>query len=135
MPEEKVELLRLMVEHWNAGDDEAALGMLDPEIELETPFSLLTGEAYRGIAGYLQWRADITEQFEQWRMNVDEVTAVGESRVLAVGSAHVRGHGSGIEFDQPAAGLVDFRQGQVLRVRIFLSEAEARTAAALDAAG
>jgi len=93
---------------------------------------LLTGEAYRGIAGYLQWRADVTEQFEKWHMKIDEVIPVGESRVLAVGFAQVRGHGSGIEFDQPAAGLIDFRAGRVLRVRIFHDEAEARAAAEPD---
>ena len=125
-----MELLRSVVELWNADDDD--LDLLDPEIELHTPFSLLAGEPYRGIAGYRQWRADVREQFEQWRMNINEFTALGENRVLAIGFAHVRGHGSGIEFDQPAAGLVDFRAGRLLRVRIFLSEAEARTVAGLD---
>ena len=129
-PEENVALVWRMIEHWNARED--ALDLVDPEIELQTPFSLLTGEAYRGIAGYLQWRADVTEQFEQWHMNIDEVIPVGESRVLAVGYAQVRGHGSGIEFDQPAAGVVDFRAGRVLRVRIFLSEAEAWAAAGVE---
>jgi ketosteroid isomerase-like protein len=131
MAQENVELLWRVVELWNARDLEPTLDLLDPEIELHTPFSSLTGEPYLGIAGYRQWRADVTEQFEEWHMNINEITAVGEDRVLAVGFAHVRGHESGIELDQPAAGLIDFRAGRLLRVQIFLTEAEARTAAGL----
>jgi ketosteroid isomerase-like protein len=125
---EHVRLLEHIVELWNSGAD--ALELLDPEIEVRTPFSSVTGAPYRGIAGYREWRADIAEQFEHWEMHVEEIRELGEARVLAVGFGRVRGRGSGIEFDQPAAGVVEFRDGRVTRLGIYLTEAEALEAAA-----
>jgi len=129
MAHEDIALLWRVIERWNAGDEDLTLAVLDPEIELQTPFSSLAGRPYRGIAGFREWRAEIREQFETWRLDVDEISRLGGDRLLVKGAAHVRGHGSGIELDQPATTLVDVRAGRVLRVRIFLSEEEARTAA------
>jgi ketosteroid isomerase-like protein len=131
MAQTNAELLRRAVEFSNVGDVESALDVLDPELELHTPFSSVTGEPYRGIPGYRKWRAEITDQFEKWETNIDEIRALSDDRLIGVGSVHARGRGSGIEFDQPAAGLVDFREGRVLRVRIYLSEEQALQAAAL----
>jgi ketosteroid isomerase-like protein len=125
---EHVRLLEEMIEIWNSGAD--APELLDPEVEVLTPFSSLKGAPYRGIDGYRQWRADIAEQFERWEMRLEEIRALSEERLLAVGLARVRGRGSGIELEQPAAGLVDFREGRIRRVGIFLSEEEALNAAA-----
>jgi ketosteroid isomerase-like protein len=118
-------MLRRFIDRWNDGDADLALDMLDPEFELHSPFSSLAGEPYRGARGYREWRADITDQFEKWEVNIDEIRTLSNDRLLAVGSAHVQGRGSGLEFDQPAAALVDFRDGRALRVRIYLSETDA----------
>jgi ketosteroid isomerase-like protein len=123
-----VQLLERMVELWNSGAD--ALELLDPEIEVLTPFSSVTGVPYRGIAGYRAWRADIAEQFERWEMHLAEIRELGQARLLAVGFGRVRGRGSGIEFDQPAAVIVEFRDGRVMRLSIYLTEAEALADAA-----
>jgi ketosteroid isomerase-like protein len=126
-----VEVVRV-VEFSNVGDVEPTLDLLDPEIEVHTPFSSVAGEPYRGISGYRQWRADIADQFETWETSINEIHTLSDDLLLGVGSVHVRGRGSGIEFDQPAAGLVDFREGRVLRVRIYLSQAEALKAVGLS---
>jgi ketosteroid isomerase-like protein len=128
-----VDLLRHLVALWNEAKLEPPLDVIDPEIEVLTPFSTLTGEPYRGLSGYRQWRADITEQFERWEMNLSEIRDLGDQRLLAVGVARIRGRGSGMELDQPAAGVLDFRAGRLLRVRIYLSETEALQAAGLGA--
>jgi ketosteroid isomerase-like protein len=125
-----VQLLERMIELWNAGED--ALELLDPEIEVLTPFSSVTGEPYRGIEGYHEWRADIADQFERWEMHIEEIRALSDARLLASGFARVRGRGSGIEFDQPAAGFVDFKDGRVARIGIYPSEADALEAAARE---
>jgi ketosteroid isomerase-like protein len=127
---EHVQLLERMIELWNSGAED--LELLDPEIEIRTPFSSVTGEPYRGIAGYRQWRADIADQFERWEMHFEEIRALSDARVLAVGFGRVRGRGSGIEFDQPAAGFVEFKGGRMVRVSIHLSEADAIAAAARE---
>jgi ketosteroid isomerase-like protein len=124
---EHVQLLERMIELWNSGAD--ALELLDPEIEVHTPFSSLTGKPYRGIAGYREWRADIADQFERWEMHIEEIRALSDARLLASGFGRVRGRGSGIELDQRAAGIVDFKDGRVARIGIYLSDDDALAAA------
>jgi ketosteroid isomerase-like protein len=104
------------------------------DVEIHTPFSALAGEPYRGVAGYLRWRADITDQFDRWELRLDEIRALSEEQLLATGSARVRGRGSGIEFEQPAAGVVEVRDGRLLRVGIYLSHQEASRAAGVEGA-
>jgi ketosteroid isomerase-like protein len=124
---QNAQLLERLVELWNSGAD--APELLDPQIEVRTPFSSVTGKPYRGLAGYREWRADIAEQFESWEMHLEEVRALSETCLLTRGFARVRGRGSGIEFDQPAVGVVDFSDGRVARIGIYLSEADALAAA------
>jgi ketosteroid isomerase-like protein len=125
-----VRLLERLVELWNRGAE--GLEFVDPEIEVLTPFSSVTGEPYRGIAGYREWRADIADQFDRWEMHVEHVRALDGGKLLATGFGRVRGRGSGIEFDQPAAGVVEFKDERVARVSIHLTEAEALAAAARE---
>src|SRR2546422_79861 len=71
MSPKNVEMLRRFIDRWNDGDAELALDVLDPEFELHSPFSSVAGEPYRGARGYREWIADITDQFEEWKMNID----------------------------------------------------------------
>jgi ketosteroid isomerase-like protein len=125
-----LELIAHMAETWNGGDLEEALGFVDPEIEVLTPFSSVTGEPYRGLEGYRRWRSDIDEQFDAWEMHYGEVRELDRDLLLVSGFARVRGRGSGIEFDQPATSVVELRDGRLLRLSVHLSEAEALEAAA-----
>ena len=61
---DRSELVREMVGRWNAGSREVAdlASFADPEIELESPFSAIGGEAYDGYAGLDRWMREIDEQ-------------------------------------------------------------------------
>jgi hypothetical protein len=64
---DRVELVRAMFER---DRDFAVLPeYVDPAIELESPFSSVVGEPYRGYAGIEQWTRDIDEQFIQWSIS------------------------------------------------------------------
>jgi ketosteroid isomerase-like protein len=65
-----------------------------------------------------------------WRLRLDDVREVGNT-VIAVGSVHGRGSGSGIEFDQPSAIVAAFGSDhRITRARIY-----ADVDAALEAVG
>ena len=77
MSRENVEVLRRLFERWNAGDRTVPTEYLDPAVELETPFSSVSGEPYRGHAGVEDWIRDLDEQFSEWRYRLDDVREVG----------------------------------------------------------
>jgi ketosteroid isomerase-like protein len=130
MPQENVEMVRALYERWNAGDRSDPAEYCDPAVELESPFSSVVGEPYRGFAGMEQWMRDVDEQFSEWQVRGDDVRAVGDA-VIVIGSVHGQGRASGIHVDLPMAFLMDFgADHRITRARIYLD-----VDAALDAAG
>jgi ketosteroid isomerase-like protein len=118
-------LLRQVAEAWNRGDRDLAVKLVDPEVELRSPLSSVAGEPYRGHEGFRRWIADIDDQFETWQVELAEVREVGPARMLALGTVHARGRGSGLELDWPAALLAEVRAGLLVRLHIFASQDEA----------
>jgi ketosteroid isomerase-like protein len=131
MSRENVEVVKAFIEAWNAGDRSFAIAELcDPAIVLESPFSSLLGEPYRGYAGIEQWVRDVDEQFSDWRIDHDDVREIGD-QVIVIGTVQARGRASGVDVVFPVAADADFGDdGRITRVRIFRDVQEA-----LDAAG
>ncbi len=119
MSERNVEIMRALFDGWNAGDRPDPAQYCDPAVELESPFSLLNGEPYRGYAGIEQWMRDVDEQFSQWQVEVDDLRAAGDA-VVVIGTTHARGRASEIDVDLPLAFVADFgAAGRIARARIF----------------
>jgi ketosteroid isomerase-like protein len=127
-----VERVRDAFERWNAGDRELRPEEVHPDIVLETVLASSRGKPYRGHEGFRRWLADIDEQFDRWTLRMAEVEEVSEDRVLVLGSIHLRGRASGVEFEQPFGWVFDFRDGMTIRMATFTDPAEARAAAALS---
>jgi ketosteroid isomerase-like protein len=114
-----VEVVRALTDLWNEGERSVPSQYLDRAVEVESPFSSVTGEPYRGYAGIERWVRDIDEQFAEWQLDLHDVRDAG-AVVLAVGRLNGRGRGSGIELDQACAALMDFGSGHLVkRVRIY----------------
>jgi ketosteroid isomerase-like protein len=130
MSQRNVEMTHALYERWNSGDRTDPADYCDPAVELESPFSSVNGEPYRGHEGVRQWMRDVDEQFSRWEVLVDDMRAVDDA-VIAVGTVHARGRASGIDVDLPMAWVVDFGgDGRMTRARIFHD-----LEAALEAAG
>jgi ketosteroid isomerase-like protein len=128
---QNVEIIRSLVEHFNAGDRTVPTELLAPNFEFETPFSSVSGAPYRGHAGLREWLRELDEQFSEWENRVDDIREVGDS-VIIIGSLHVRGRVSGLEFDQPATWVGHFgTDHRLTRARIYLDPAEALKAVGL----
>jgi ketosteroid isomerase-like protein len=131
MSRENVEVVRALAEQWNAGVRSVPTEFVHPEVELETPFSSVVGEPYRGYAGMEQWMRDIDEQFADWRISHDDVREIG-SQVITIGTVQGRGRASGIAVQFPFAMVADFgRDDRITRARIYSDVNEALEAVGL----
>lgn len=127
MSQESVGTVRALIAGWNAGDrDMTRLSKyLDPTIELESPFSSVVGEPYRGHAGIEQWMRDLDEQFDEWTIGVVQTREAGD-QVLVTGTVRARGRSSGATIEFDAATVCDLtRDHRLARIHIYLDAEEA----------
>ncbi len=108
MSRENVEVVRRLLDATQRDDLPATLACFDLDVEF-IPLRAATEGPYRGHAGIERFRADTEENFETFEPHF-ELNDLGD-RVLASGTIHVRGKGSGVEMDIPSAALIDFRDG------------------------
>jgi ketosteroid isomerase-like protein len=135
MSQENVELVRQGVARWRAGDYAALLDFLvsnsAPDLELYSRLAGFGGEPYRGHDGLRAWIADIQENFERFDPWLDEVRAVGDDRVVAVGGIRFRARESGIDMSERLGWVYEFRNGLLRRMMFYGSPSEALEAAGL----
>ena len=120
------ELVRRTIERFNAGDREVREEDTDPECEIR---SAMTGSVYRGYDGVLSWMQEIDNQFDTWRIRLDEFTPATGGRLLLLGWIHFRGRGSGVELEAPVGWLFEFRGDRMSRMTTFATHEEGRRAA------
>jgi ketosteroid isomerase-like protein len=133
MSQENVEVARALTDLWNRGERSlvAIAKYLDAAVELESPFSSVAGEPYRGHTGIEQWALDVDEQFTQWRVDLGEVTEL-DNALIALAVIHALGRASGIAVDFPAAFLTHFGDDhRITRIRIYWDVNEALKAVGL----
>jgi hypothetical protein len=125
---DRVGVIRELIELWNRRGhrDLGDLSRLvDPGIELESPFASLAGEPYRGYAGIERWVLDIDEQFAEWSILADDVRQVGD-RAVATATVHARGRGSDLTLQVTAASVWEFAaDGRARRIHIYTDVQEA----------
>jgi hypothetical protein len=133
MSQDHAEIVRALVERWNSGERafESLTEYFDPAIELESPFSSVVGEPYRGYVGLERWVGDLDEQFAQWFIRLDDVRQIGY-QVIAIGSVNARGRASDVALQFPSATVHDFgSDDRVTRMHIYPDVNEALKAVGL----
>jgi ketosteroid isomerase-like protein len=132
MSEENVQLAYRGHETFNRRDLEAFLEQMAPDTEF-MPYEVAVqgGNPYRGREGMRTWWEETLEVFPDFRVDLVEVRDLGDA-VFVHSRIHGHGAGSGVAFERPLWGLMEFRDGQQVRYRTFGSEAEALKAAGLS---
>jgi ketosteroid isomerase-like protein len=130
MSESNVELFRLGTEATIRGDEAALLELVDEQFELE-PRRAATEGTFHGHDGVRAFLNDTREAFERFELAYDDVRDLGDGRVLALGSVHIRGRGSGVETEVPSAVIVSFRDGRMTRFKDYGEHQAALAAAGL----
>ena len=136
MSRENVETVQRAVAAWNADDLDGFLAELDPDVEWQPAIEPgLEGKAttYRGHDGARQiWRQDRGDAWERLTNRPQEFRDLGES-VLVLGRLDLTARSTGIEFGQEVGEVFDLRGGKIVRIRDFLTHAEALEAAGVRA--
>jgi hypothetical protein len=134
MSQENVELVRALTARWNTGarDLSAFQRYIDPACELESPFSSLAGEPYRGYEGLERWLRDNDEQFSEWQIEADDVRDV-DDHVILIATVTAKGRHSGLVLRFPVATVFTFGSDRrIWRARIYMEVDEALNALGLE---
>jgi ketosteroid isomerase-like protein len=129
MSKENVEIVRRAWEAYDRRDNEAALALYDPEIEVDLTASGQPGAGvYRGLEGVRRWLGDWHAAFAEISGEVHEWIDA-DDHVIAVIRWHGQGRLSGVPAQLDQAHVWQLRDGKLWRLRIYDSKAEALEAA------
>ncbi len=126
MSSENVEAIRRGYEALNSGDIESAMN-LPPDFEFTLPPMLPDtdqhssgGESFRQV--WLTWQ----DQFEDFRMEIEEIMDAGDDRVLVMAGIRGIGKGSGAEVRTPSfAQIWTFEDGVPVKMESLPNRATA----------
>jgi ketosteroid isomerase-like protein len=100
-----------------------------PDVEF-LPLRAATEGAYHGIAGIERFIADNEAVFEKFEPQQEFLDL--DERVLTWGTIRVKAKQSGIDMDIPVGGVVEFRDGKIVRWQAFGSKDAALKAVGLE---
>jgi ketosteroid isomerase-like protein len=137
MSKENVEIALEFVDVLNAfmrgqTSSEAWLAFWDEEGEFYPLRAQLEGQSYLGHDGVMRFVAELQEDFEEVRFEIDEVRDAGE-QVVGIGRFRARGRGSGVDINVPVGVVQRMRRGKIVYARLFSEPADALEAAGLQA--
>jgi ketosteroid isomerase-like protein len=130
MSEENVEIVRKVIDAFNRGDLDAWLGFLSPEVVWESLPLPGFRDVYRGRAEAREWRELLLEVFD-FRLEIDETTALSDDRVLMAARGRGRGRGSSIPVERASWEILWLADGLITRRQVFWTRDEALEAAGL----
>jgi ketosteroid isomerase-like protein len=124
MSRRNVEIVARMYDTYERGDFASSLACLDPEIEFSQPTDEPGGGTFHGHEGVVQAFAAWTGAWEDYRVEVEELTDYGD-RVLARTRHRGRGKGSGAEVELEIFQLWTLRDDKAVRATMYYDQAEA----------
>lgn len=117
MTDPREELIRRGIALSNAGDYEAVLDFIDPEIEVRTDTELGNTGVYRGHDGYLAWIQSWLDVWDDFSLEVDDVERIGDHFLTFILSRG-RGKGSGIEVSAPLVWIFTIPADRATRIHL-----------------
>ena len=132
MSQENVEIVRRVWEAAERGDGRAVFALYDPAIVWESRYTgpIERGGLYHGHDGVRRFFREWFEAFATYHAQAETFIEAGD-RVVVGYRVSGRGKGSGIEVEMARWNVYEIRNGLVIRVEVFKSEAEALEAAGL----
>ena len=124
--------LESLIEAFNAGGVEAALPYADPEILWRAPPEWLEQSEYRGHQGLRQLAGSWGENFDDYRLELEQVVALEGHRAVVLLHQQGRIKGGGHEVKQAVAWIVEFANGRLARVDAYFGWEPALEAAGLS---
>lgn len=121
----KTELARLVFEAFNRRDVDAALEVVDEDVEFFAPTAEMANEGrpYIGHAGMRKYYDDVARVWKELEVTPTEIREVDDA-ILAVGRVYGRGEGGYIQ-DSPAQWVMRFREDKVRWIRTYTNRSAA----------
>ena len=120
MSSENVEIVRRAYEAFNIDDPEAAIALLDPDVEWTLPAHFPDAETWRGRDRVVEGLRSMASSFDSLNLEVHELIDAGD-RVVAL--VHIQGRASVTGLDLSGMGvdghIWTLRDGRVVAVRMY----------------
>jgi ketosteroid isomerase-like protein len=130
MSKENVEIVRRSFEAFNRGDFDAAFEDFAPDFELDFSRAIGIDRGTYNLAQFRRRNEELAEMWESNRLGADELIDAGEL-VVVPWTSRLRGR-DGIEVQARGTWLCTFRDGLVVRIRLYQDKREALEAAGLS---
>jgi ketosteroid isomerase-like protein len=111
MSREDVEIVREAREAFTRRDNESALRLYGPEVELHG--GLDGSVVYRGVRGVREFFRDWLDAWDEWGSGVEDWIDTGNN-VIAMMHTHGRGKQSGVPVERRQAHVWTLREGQAV---------------------
>ena len=125
---DNINFVRDVFHRWNTSGNPPPDDLIAPDFELQSPLAESKGP-YVGPGGVRAWVADLNDAYGSFRFELQELDEGPPGRVLALGRIEVEGRGPAAGLEQPAAWLIDVRDGRLARMELFSDQDAARAAA------
>jgi ketosteroid isomerase-like protein len=89
-------------------------------------------QAIQGKEAWLSFVSDLLDAADDWRIDIEDVSRLGDDHILVASRNAIRGKGSGIEIDQAIWTVVAVKGGKIATISDFTERAEALEAAGLS---
>jgi hypothetical protein len=128
MSEANVELMKGIYARFRDGDEEGALELLDPEMEVHDRPEIPDPQVYHGYDGVRAALQTSRDTFDDLDLVPEEFVDAGD-RVAVVFRFQGVGRGSGVEIDERLVHLWTIRDGKPVRMDVHSSREQALKAA------
>jgi ketosteroid isomerase-like protein len=137
MSQENVEIMRRVFEEFQAGMERGDLRdrfeeTVADDSEFITAVPLEGRSVWRGREGFAEFMRAWTEDFEDWSIRLDRLIDAGENRVVGLTHQSATGKASGAPVELNLGTVCELKDGRVVRMRNYLTYAEALEAAGLE---
>ena len=130
MSQENVEIVRAGYDLLLQGDLDAFEDWITPDVVIVQPPEVPDAKTYEGPAAVAKAWQDWPDQWEDFRLDLIDLTDVGDDVVVSETRHRGRGRESGIEMDFRVFYVHYLRDGKLARMEMFFSREQA-----LDAVG
>ena len=131
MSQENVEIVKRLIDAFNARDVERFAGITTADFEWVTSMAAVEGEIFWGREGIDTYFARMKEAWDEFLALAEDYRDLGEL-VLWQGRLEARGLGSGVPVSAQLDILYEVRDGKILRMHSYLDRSEALRAVGLE---
>ena len=131
MSQENVKLVRLAVDATNRRDLATLDAIWSEEGEFHSTFAASEGRVFRGRKGIRDYFDTLGDVFDDMRIEIEEITDVGEDRLVVELRVSGRGKGSGVNVEQRNGQVWTIVDSKVARIDSYMNSTDAFEAVGL----